>query len=178
MSKQNIVEMLRENLGRTAMVEKEAWVAPSLPSGVAKGVVAELLGNAKVEWLMSLFSGHPDEFIFWCELSGTTNPVAIHQRGVGLERIKFVRGTQDLQQPLRLALESGLYPFIVAPNLFKEVRIFQRFSLLAEKSQSTLFLLGEDQFSSAWPISLQIDINRRGEDIEIEVVKQKFGSSK
>lgn len=160
------------------MSDREFWRAPGTVSGVAKGIVAELLGNARTEWLLQLFALHPEPFIFWCERDTQVNPTAIHQRGVGLERIKFVRCAGDLQPVLRLALESQFYPFIVAPNQFQDVKIFQRFHLLAEKSKSTLFLLGDQTFSSAWPISLQLEINSSASgDFEFFTQRQKHGGA-
>lgn len=82
---------------------------------------------------------------------------------------------EDFQQPLRLVLESGQYPFIVAPTPCDEVRVFQRFQLFAEKSQSVLFFLGDKNFSHAWPISLQMNIDFADSGFEIQVSRQKHG---
>lgn len=155
--------------------DKEIWNAPGLSFGVPRGIVVELLGNAKTEWLLSLFALHKEHLIFWCEGKTQINPTAIQQRGISLDRIKFIHCEEGLQQPLRMALESQFYPFIVAPNTFKEIKIFQRFQLLAARSKSTLFLLADKKLSQAWPISLQININDGSDGFELEVVRQKYG---
>lgn len=171
-------ELLRELRERTQAISepyKEFWRAPGLPCGVPKGVIVELLGNAKTEWLVEIFKIYPEPYIFWCQEEERINPTALHQRGVELSRIKFVNFGENLQQPLRLALESQFYPFLVAPNKFQDIKIFQRFHLLAEKSKSTVFFLTEKKFSLAWPISLQLEINSSDSGYQIEVHRQKYG---
>lgn len=175
MNKAAVLSELRQKTGSKILQDREMWKAPQLEGGVARGIVAELLGNARIDWLIALFKMNPEQLIFWCKSEAQANPVALKQRGVELERIKFVNSVGDLQQPLRMALESQLYPFIVAPNRFDEVRIFQRFHLLAEKSKSTLFLLGNKDFSQAWPISLQLSIDNTEDGFDIYVNKQKHG---
>ena len=175
MNKAAVLSELRQKTGSKLLQDREMWKAPQLESGVARGIVAELLGNARIDWLISLFKMNPDTLIFWCKSDQQANPVALKQRGISLERIKFIKSVADLQQPLRMALESQLYPFIVAPNRFDEVRIFQRFHLLAEKSKSTLFLLGKKDFSLAWPIALQLEINNTSDEFDIYIHKQKHG---
>ena len=176
MGQSEVIRKLRESTGSIAQIERELWLSPSLSPDIAKGIVVELLGNARTEWLLRFFKLNPEPYIFWCEQEPTVHPTAIAQRGICLERIKFINYSQDLQSPLRLALDSGFYPFIIAPNRFKEIKIFQRFHLLAEKSKSTLFLLGDKTFSSAWPISLQMEINfSDSEDFYIQIQKQKYG---
>ena len=156
--------------------KKEFWKAPQFQAGVAKGIVVELLGNARTEWLLSLFSLHAEHYIFWCEREIKVNPTAIKQRGVGLQRIKFVTSAEeDIQATLRLALESKFYPFVVAPNKFVDIKIYQRFQFLSGKSKGTLFLLGDQKFSTAWPISLQLEINFSKEGFNIHIERQKHG---
>ena len=177
MSKTEILRSLRLAIGDTGKSNRHFLEAPGLAGGISKGITAELLGNATTEWLLKLFNVHRDAFIFWCEKSLPINPTAIHQRGIALERIKFLQTTGDLQQALRMVLESGLYPFVVAPNRFTEIKIFQRFQLLTEKSESILFLMAEKNFSSAWPISLQLEINYLDGEFEIHTRRQKHASA-
>lgn len=175
MGKSELLHELREITGSIGLQDKELWNAPDFPSGVARGIVAELIGNARTEWLLQLFTLHPEHYILWCEREPKANPTAIHQRGVRLERIKFVNSAGDLQQPLRLALESQFYPFIIAPNRFDDIKTYRRFHLLAEKSKSTLFLLADQKLSQAWPISLQLEINFSDRGFQITAHRQKHG---
>lgn len=175
MGKAELLRQLREQTGSLHISEKEMWQAPSFAPGIARGIVAELLGNARTEWLLALFALHPEHFIFWCEREMQANPTAIQQRGITLNRVKFINSAGDLQQPLKTALESQQYPFVIAPNRFTDIKTYQRFKLLTEKSKSTLFLLAKEEFSSAWPISLQLEINFCEEGFQIEVQRQKHG---
>lgn len=174
-TKADIVRQLRQLTGSIESTAKEYWTAPDFASGVAKGIVAELSGNAKTEWLLALFKSNPEPFILWCERETKINPAAFYQRGVGLERIKFIHHNGDLTPALRLALESQHYPFVVAPSYFEDVKTFQRFHLWAEKSKSTLFFLSDKKLSAAWPISLQLDICFSETGFAIDVVRQKHG---
>ncbi len=175
MGQSKLLRELRERTQAISQSSKEFWQSPHLPCGVPKGVIVELLGNARTEWLIELFKLHPEAYIFWCEENPRINPTALHQRGLELSRIKFINLTKNFQQPLRLALESQFYPFVVAPNKFSDTKIFQRLHLLAEKTKSTLFLLAEKKFTSAWPISLQLDINFSDETYHIAIHRQKYG---
>ncbi len=175
MNKAEAIKNLKKLTSPPEALEKDFWSAPSFAPGIAKGSLVELMGNARTEWLLELFRLHQDALIFWCEKESSVNPTAIHQRGIALERIKFITSTAHLQQSLRLALQSGQYPFVVAPAAFEEVRVFQRLQLLAEKSKSTLFLLAKEKFSAAWPISLQMDIHFSTDGMDITVARQKHG---
>lgn len=175
MSKTDVILQLKEQTARILNSEKEFWISPGLSSGIAKGIVVELLGNAKTEWLIQVLIANPTPYIFWCEKEQHILPTAIAQRGLQLNRVKFV--ITDKFQALRLALESQQYPFVVAPNFMTSVSSFQRLHLLAEKSKSTIFLLGSKKFSSAWPISLQLDISESDNGFEIYIQKQKHGRS-
>lgn len=174
-TKADLVRHLRQLTGAIESTDRDFWMAPHLSSGVAKGIVAELSGHAKTEWLLALFKIHPEPFIFWCEREIKANPTAFFQRGIQLERIKFITHDGDLTAVLRLALESQHYPFIVAPTYMDDVKTFQRLNLWAEKSKSTLFFLSEKKLSAAWPISLQLDIHFSENDFAIDIVRQKHG---
>ena len=175
MGKHELIADLRHRIGSVDLIAKESWAAPQLLSGVPKGALVELLGSARTEWLLQFFLMHPEPFILWCETKQQVNPTAIYQRGIPLERIKFIN-TLELQQPLRMALDSGQYPFIVAPQTFAEIKIFQRLQLCAEKSKATVFFLPFEQFSSAWPISLQLDIATDDLGFNIAVQRQRYGN--
>ncbi len=176
MGKSEVLRELRVLTGALEYSNREFWSAPDFPSGVAQGIVVELRGNACTEWLIRFFVENPEPYILWCEHDPKVLPTAIIQRGVKQHRVKFIIVAGELHQPLRLALESQHYPFVVAPSRMTDVTSFQRLHLLAEKSKSTVFLLAEKKFSSAWPISLQLEINNSPEGFQISIHKQKHGS--
>lgn len=159
MSRQAVIQDLRYRIGHVERTPSESWQAPCLSSGITKGILAELTGNAPTEWLMHFLKLHPETLVLWCETQSRLNPVKLKQVGLDLHRIKFANGFDDLQKPLRIALESGHYPFIIAPTPKREVKVFQRFSLLAQKTKSTVFFLSAKDLSQAWPISFQATIN-------------------
>lgn len=175
MATAEVLHKLRLEIGGNAEINKQIWSAPKMDVGVAQGIVCELLGNARTEWLIDFFRQHPEEYIFWCEREQRISPLAIRQRGVDLKRILFVDSGEDLQKILHRTLESAQYPFIVSPHQFTDVRSLQRLHLLAGKAQSTVFLLPQNQFSQAWPVSLQLDINFLDDEFQVDIVRQKYG---
>jgi len=175
MATAELLHKLRIEIGGNSQIDKTIWKAPSLAHGVAEGVVCELLGNARTEWLIQLFRMHPDKRIFWCEKEQRISPLAIRQRGVDLDRILFMDSSVDHQKILHRTLESSTYPFIVSPQLSNDVKTLQRLHLLCGKGKSTLFFLPDKQFSQAWPVSLQLDVNFLDDEFKVEVVRQKYG---
>lgn len=175
MATAEVLHKLRLEIGSYTQIDKTIWKAPQLICGVAEGIVCELLGNARTEWLIELFRLHPEKYIFWCEKEQRISPLAIRQRGVDLNRILFMDSSEDHQKILHRTLESGQYPFIVSPQLSNDVKTLQRLNLLCGKAKSTLFLLPEKEFSQAWPVSLQAEINFLEDEFKVDVIRQKYG---
>jgi len=145
---------------------------------IPKGAVVELIGDYKIEWLAQFIAQHPDLKVFWAEKEQSILPTALHQRGVNLAQVTFAVLGQNMVQPLRRAVQSQVFSILIAPNLFPEIKILQAFQLFTEKSNCTLFLLGKEQASSAWPISLQLQIEKDQEqDFKIEILKQRHGKT-
>ena len=159
--------------------EKQFLPAPQLGSNIVpQGSIVELLGDYKIEWLSQFLAFHPDLKVFWAERSPSILPTALHQRGVKLSQITFAILGQDLVQPLRRALQSQVFSVVIAPQMFTEIKILQAFQLFAEKSNCILFLLGQEQASNAWPISLQLQINKgEKQQFEIEILRQRHGKA-
>lgn len=176
MATAEVLHRLRLEIGGNAQIDRTLRAAPGMQVGVAQGIICELLGNARTEWLLAFFRMHPADYIFWCEKEQRISPLAIRQRGIDLKRILFVDCGDDLQKVLHRTLESAQYPFIVSPQQFNDVRSLQRLHLLAGKAQATVFLLPQQkQFSQAWPVSLQLDINNADDEFKVEIVRQKYG---
>lgn len=175
MGSAEVIKHLRLVIGSKESVDKDVYSAPELYCGVAQGIVAELSGNARVEWLLAFFNQHPDKLICHIETSQKLNPLAAQQRGVDLTRILFINTNEDLQKVLHRTIESAQYPFIVAPNPNFDERSIQRLHLLCGKAKSTVFLLADKTLSNAWPIALQLDINFNGENFNIEILRLKYG---
>jgi hypothetical protein len=164
-------------------IPREAWPASGLNEGVPKGAVVEILGPQKFEWLISFLKQNPELKIFWAEKTQSVLPTALSQRGIDLSRVSFGVLGEDCFVSLRKIIQSQVYEVILAPNLFKDLKMFRAFQLLTEKANNTLFLAGNKTPSTAWPIALQLEIMRAKPDItkdkekkfHIEVLKQKYG---
>ncbi|MGZ3691940.1 MAG: hypothetical protein ACXVAX_10580 [Pseudobdellovibrio sp.] len=156
-------------------VPRESFSAPEVGDGLPKGAITELIGPKKFEWISSLLKQHPEIKVFWAEPVQKVLPTALRQRGVDLERITFATLGDDLFVPLRKVIQSGVYEIVIAPNIFKELKMIRAFQLLTEKSNVSLILTAQNKLSDAWPISLQLDVRGSNQNFEIEVVKQKYG---
>ena len=156
-------------------IPKEYIVAPSLPMGLPRGVIVELIGPSRTEWLIQFLVNHKDFRIFWAERDQSILPTALYQRGLNLNRVTFGTLGEDLL-PLRRVLQSQLYQVVIAPNRFSEIRIFKALQLSTEKANSILFLMGDKEASKAWPISVQLSIQKDSDNqFRIEVLRQKHG---
>lgn len=153
---------------------REFIKAPSLCGGLPRGIIVELLGPARTEWFIQLLKLHPTARTFWAEKEQRVLPTSLAQRGLNLNLITFGVFPTDMTTGLRRVIQSQLFQFVMAPNHFSEIRVFKAFQLFTEKSNCVLFLLGDKAPSTAWPISMQLEIFRGPEnDFHIEVLKQK-----
>src|SRR5689334_20263017 len=80
---------LREKLGQLkgTLAPKEFLPCDTVPTGVPRGVICEITGSARTEWILRLLKQHPDLITFWAEEKLSILPTAIHQRGIDLNRI-------------------------------------------------------------------------------------------
>lgn len=154
---------------------KEVWDAPFLPQGIPRGAIIELTGPKKTEWLLQFLKHQSELKIFWCEKKQSILPTAIAQRGIELSRITFAVVNEDLILPVRKVLQSQLYEVVIAPSDFEEIRILKALQLFTEKANSVLFLLSKEGLSTAWPISMQLEIHQKDSEFRIITHKQKHG---
>ena len=173
------VQKLRLVLGGLAEPQaREVLQAPDLPCGIPRGILVELLGTSRVEWFLKFLKMNPELKVFWCEQDQRVLPTAIHQRGVGLDRITFGLLGEDMKKALRQILQRQVHQIILAPNKFTEISTLKAFQLLTEKANATVFLLGDKKPSTAWPISMQLEIQRaeNNKDFDIEILRHKHGA--
>lgn len=155
---------------------KDHLPSPAMGPGIPRGVLVELCGSTPILWLMHFLAQNPKLRTFWIEKKSEVLPTALQQRGVDLRNVTFARLTDDLKKPLRRVIQSQAYDVIIAPNDFKEDRTLRAFQLLNEKANSVFFLLAQKKISSAWPISLQLQISaNKNEEFQVEVLRQKYG---
>jgi hypothetical protein len=155
---------------------RECYKCDTVPDGVPKGAIIELLGPQKTAWLLEFLKQNDSGKIFWAERDQSVLPTAIHQRGVDLRRITFGLLGEQPTISLRRVIQSQLYPFVIAPNSFSEIRVFKAFQLLTEKSRVSLFLIGGKQACSAWPIAMQLEIRRSQHELKVSVLRNKRGA--
>ncbi len=176
------LQKLKLLIGQVAQSHPRDYItAPNVPNGIARGIVVELLGPCRTEWLIQVLKLHPEHRTFWAETEQRILPTSLHQRGLDLSKITF--GVLDKNQAttLRRIIQSQLYQFVIAPNTFDEIKIFQAFQLFTEKSNAILFLMGGKNPTNAWPISTQLEISKgRGvfltNEFNVEVIKQKHST--
>ena len=160
--------------GLTTPEARDFFPAPALACGLPQGAIVELLGPSRTEWFLEALKALPETRVFWCEKKQSILPTAIQQRGVDLSRVTFATlEERDLFTALRRVIQSQIYEFVLAPNEFREIKVFKAFQLLTEKSKCTLVLLGREQPSPAWPIALQLHVHSLK---RIEVLRQKYGA--
>ena len=100
----------------------------------------------------------------------------LHQRGVDLNSIFFATLGDDILSALRKVIQSQLYEVVLAPTAFHEIKILKALQLFTEKSNCTLFLLGDKTPSQAWPISMQLEIHKKDQTrFHVEVLKKRHG---
>lgn len=159
-------------------LQKEFWplpgTIPSLSPGIPKGAIIELLGSAKVEWLIAFLKSNPEFKIFWAEREQSVLPTALYQRGLNLENITFGLFGEDMMQPLRRIIQSQSFEIVIAPQIFDEIKTLKALQLFTEKANTSLFLLSNKTASTAWPISLQLEVHTSEKNhLHVDVIKQK-----
>jgi hypothetical protein len=174
--KQELLTELRERLGMNGFVEKRDYLnCQTVPEGVPRGVICEIVGSARTEWILSLLKENPSLYIFWAEEKLTILPTAIHQRGIELDRILIAETGEKLFQALRKALKSKLFDCIVLPGAIIEIKMLKALQLFARESNSCVFFLSKTpQCAWAIPFQLEAEWTLELQSISIKVLKAKF----
>ena len=167
---------IRNKLSQFSRNEKrEFLICDSVPGGVPRGVICEVTGSARTEWLLRLLKQNPNLNIFWIEDQLTLFPTAIQQRGVELSRILIAETGDKLFQTLRRGLQSRLFDCIVLPGVFEEVKKLKTIQLFARESNTLVFFLSKVE-KDAWAIPFQITANWSPATncYTVEILKSKF----
>ena len=128
----------------------------TVPQGVPRGVICEVTGSARTEWILSLMKQNSNLNTFWAEESLTLLPTALHQRGIDLSRVLMAETHELLFPALRKALQSKLFDCIVLPGKLHEVKILKALQLFARESNAGVFFLSK-QSQRAWAIQFQVE---------------------
>jgi hypothetical protein len=155
----------------TGPVQKEFFRADGVPGGIPRGALVELCGSRKTEWVIQFLCANESVQAFWLEKEQSILPTAIQQRGVNLERLTF-GVVEELYPAVRRVIQSQLFEAVVVPSVFDELRVLKALQLLAEKANTTVFLLAKKP-QAAFPISVQLDVKGKGSNLDIAVLKHK-----
>ena len=124
-----------------------------------RGAITEVVGSGKTEFMVEFLQKNSSLRAVWIEQELTINPVAIAQRGVNIERILFVQAEKDFVWGIEESVRSGIFPIVLATNVYPEEKPLRRLQLNAEKAKCALVFLN-DFPSGMWPISLSLKINQ------------------
>lgn len=173
-SKQTLDE-IREKLKPLVPTEREFLICDSVPIGVPRGVICEVIGSARTEWILNLLKQNSNLNTFWVEDQLTILPTAIHQRGINLSRVLMAEAGDKLFQTLRKGIRSKLFDCVVLPGEIEELKTLKALQLFARESNASVFFLSKNA-KQAWAIPFQIDVNwnQNGRDYTVEVLKSKF----
>lgn len=172
---------LREKLGKFngTPLQKEFLECDSVSGGIPRGVICEIMGSARTEWVLRLLKQNSHLTTFWAEEKLTVFPTAIQQRGVDLDRILMAEVHENLFPALRKALKSRLFDCVVLPGVIEEVKVLKALQLFARESNTCVFFLSE-KVRNAWAIPFQIQVEWMPgmELILTQVLKSKFSQER
>ncbi len=147
---------LREKLSQWNGIQKIEFLnSDTVPGGVPRGVICEITGSARTEWVIHLLRQNPRLQIFWIEEQFTILPTALQQRGVDLSRVLMAEAGELLFPALRKALRSRLFDCVILPNAVEEGKMLKALQLFARESQATVFFLSKVPMR-AWAIPFQL----------------------
>ena len=154
---------------------REFLTCDLISEGVPRGVLCEITGSARTEFILTLLKQNPHLNTFWAEEHLTILPTAIHQRGVNLERILMAETGEMLFQSLRKALKSRLFDCVVLPGAIEEVKMLKALQLFARESNAYVFFLSKI-LKSVWAIPFQVETEWENgiNSVVVKVVKSKF----
>ncbi len=171
---------IREKLTQWNGIQKREFLnCDTVPGGVPRGVICEITGSARTEWILRLLQQNPSLHTFWIEEQLTILPTAMQQRGVDLSRVLIAEAGDRLFQALRKALRTKLFECVVLPGAIEEVKMLKALQLFARESNATVFFLSKVPMH-AWAIAFQLsaDWNHPGvHTYSVEVIKSKFTRS-
>jgi hypothetical protein len=175
----NITE-IRLKLGQFQSGTQEKDFAPceGIPQGVPRGVLCDITGPARTEWILKFLINNKTLNTFWAEEQLTLFPTALQQRGIDLNKILMVETDKNLFKALRKALKSKLFDCIVLPGSIHDTKMLKALQLFARESNAFVFSLSKET-KTAWSIPFQIEAewapNQR--NLVVHVLKSKFSSS-
>ncbi len=166
---------LKALVGATyAPIERKFFHFSQIPQGIPQGIIAEVCGLGKTEFVVKLLRENANLKAAWVEREVTLNPCAFVQKGVSLDNVLFIEPKEFDVWVLLQLLNSQLFPIIVCQAIEDE-KLLRRLMLTCEKSGSTILMLSS-HFKNSWTIKMQIEVARMGftSEIQTQVKKTSF----
>lgn len=166
---------IRKRLGLVDLEKRHFLECPSVPGGVPRGVICEVVGTAKTEWLISLLISNPQLNVFWAESKWTLLPTAMQQRGLDLRRILLAETGGKTLQAVRKALRSKIFDCVILSGEIKETRMLKALQLFARESHAAVFFVSHVA-KQAWaiPFQIQVDWVQGSSVFQVHILKTKF----
>jgi hypothetical protein len=148
---------------------------------IPMGALTELsgrTGGGKTEALLGFLAQNPTLSVAWIEESFTLYPCALPLHQVRMESVLLIEsGEQHALWVVHQCLKSQLFGVVVfvgsLPVRNGETQL-RRLQLAAEKAGSAVIFLSEKATSAgAWPIALQIQVERRDGSLLLNVLKNR-----
>jgi hypothetical protein len=174
LSLSEIKEQLKGTVTRSGELLGSSSLLSAGLGGIPKGILCEITGSARTEWVLSFLAENDGLKIFWCEERLSILPTAIHQRGVNLKNILIAEAGTKLFQTTRKALRSKLFDCLVLPGAIHEVKMLKALQLFARESNAcVLFLSNAPQAAWAIPLQLRINWSVDSKKYAVEILKSK-----
>jgi hypothetical protein len=152
-----ILEEIRARLNALESRSRQEKLPFSLSAqGLPRGALVEITGHGKTEAVALLLAEHSKLRAAWVEQSFSLFPPAFQQRKVNLQNLLFVEGGEECAWAAGALLRSRIFPLLIYSAPYGDERELRRFQLLAEKSATTMLLLGESPQPNAWPIQASL----------------------
>ena len=182
--KQTKLQLLRQIPGVTSASDVSNHTPFSrVENGMPRGALIEIggcPGSGKTELVLQFLAENPKLRVAWIEKEFSIYPCAFAEHEIDLGRLLFVDpGPKTAMWCAHQILKSQLFEVITITEeegARSDENSLRRLQLLAQKSQSTIFLLNsEARTEKHWPISMQLEVKRSPKGLaQIETLKRKL----
>ena len=151
---------------------KEYLPCAELSSGIPLGCITEVSGTGKTEFLIQFLQKNSGRRVVWVEEYFSLFPLAIFQRGISPEQILFVDAGKEIEWVILNALRSQAFPIVIFDRKECDSIFLKRIQLATKRAQSaTIWTTTQSQ--NFWTSSLQLQVKREGEKIEVDVLRKR-----
>ena len=144
--------------------KRESFTFTGFQNGIPRGAVTEISGAhgcGKTKLVLQLIAENTRVHVAWVEDQFTAYPCAFPQLGVQLGRVLFAEAEDQALWTANQMLRSGIFGIVVINTRKLEQIELRRLQLAAEQAHAAVIILSEDPtIEGAWPITLQLQVNR------------------